>query len=113
MPAFSKILIANRGEIACRVLHTAQRLGYRTVAVFSEADANALHVQLADEAVCIGPAPVQQSYLNINAIIDAARRTGPMPCIPAMASCRKTPISPWPASRPGWCSSAPAPKPSR
>jgi geranyl-CoA carboxylase alpha subunit len=76
MPAFSKILIANRGEIACRVLHTAQRLGYRTVAVFSEADAEARHVQLADEAVCIGPAQVQQSYLNIEAIIDAARRTG-------------------------------------
>lgn len=76
MPAFSKILIANRGEIACRVLHTAQRLGYRTVAVFSEADADARHVQLADEAVCIGPAPVQQSYLSIDAIIDAARRTG-------------------------------------
>lgn len=76
MPAFSKILIANRGEIACRVLHTAQRLGYRTVAVFSEADADARHVQLADEAVCIGPAPVQQSYLNIDAIIDAAHRTG-------------------------------------
>lgn len=76
MPAFSKILIANRGEIACRVLHTAHRLGYRTVAVFSEADADARHVQLADEAVCIGPAQVQQSYLNIDAIIDAARRTG-------------------------------------
>ena len=76
MPAFNKILIANRGEIACRVLHTAHRLGYRTVAVFSEADAHARHVQLADEAVCIGPAQVQQSYLNIEAIIDAARRTG-------------------------------------
>ena len=76
MPAFNKILIANRGEIACRVLHTAHRLGYRSVAVFSEADAHARHVQLADEAVCIGPAHVQQSYLNIEAIIDAARRTG-------------------------------------
>ncbi|MDB6142385.1 MAG: 3-methylcrotonyl-CoA carboxylase [Pseudomonas sp.] len=76
MPAFSKILIANRGEIACRVLSTAHRMGYRTVAVFSDVDADARHVQLADEAVCIGPAPVQQSYLNINAIIDAARRTG-------------------------------------
>jgi len=76
MPAFNKILVANRGEIACRVLHTAHRLGYRTVAVFSEADAGARHVQLADEAVCIGPSQVQQSYLNIDAIIDAARRTG-------------------------------------
>ncbi|KAB0483784.1 geranyl-CoA carboxylase alpha subunit [Pseudomonas reinekei] len=76
MPGFSKILIANRGEIACRIQRTAQALGYRTVAVFSDADAEALHVQMADEAVNIGPAPVQQSYLNIPAIIDAARRTG-------------------------------------
>jgi len=76
MPAFSKILIANRGEIACRIQRTAQALGYRTVAVFSDADADALHVQLADEAVNIGPAAVQQSYLNQQAIIDAARRTG-------------------------------------
>jgi geranyl-CoA carboxylase alpha subunit len=76
MPALKKILIANRGEIACRIQRTAQTLGYRTVAIFSDADANALHVQLADEAVNIGPAPVQQSYLNMAAIIDAARRTG-------------------------------------
>jgi geranyl-CoA carboxylase alpha subunit len=76
MPGLRKILIANRGEIACRIQRTAQALGYRTVAVFSEADADALHVQLADEAVNIGPAPVQQSYLNIPAILDAARRTG-------------------------------------
>ncbi|BAN49497.1 geranyl-CoA carboxylase subunit apha [Metapseudomonas resinovorans] len=76
MPAFNKILIANRGEIACRVMRTAQSLGYRTVAVYSEADSEARHVQLADEAVCIGPAPVGQSYLSIAAIIDAAQRTG-------------------------------------
>ncbi|WP_223435038.1 MULTISPECIES: acetyl/propionyl/methylcrotonyl-CoA carboxylase subunit alpha [unclassified Pseudomonas] len=76
MPALKKILIANRGEIACRIQRTAQSLGYRTVAVFSDADADALHVQIADEAVNIGPAPVQQSYLNIPAILDAARRTG-------------------------------------
>ncbi|MCQ6256770.1 acetyl/propionyl/methylcrotonyl-CoA carboxylase subunit alpha [Pseudomonas sp. Q11] len=76
MPAFSKILIANRGEIACRIQRTAQALGYRTVAVFSEADAAALHVRMADEAVLIGAAPVQQSYLNQPAILDAARRTG-------------------------------------
>ena len=76
MPGLRKILIANRGEIACRIQRTAQALGYRTVAVFSDADADALHVQLADEAVNIGPAPVQQSYLNIPAILDAARRTG-------------------------------------
>lgn len=76
MPGLRKILIANRGEIACRIQRTAQSLGYRTVAIFSDADAEALHVQMADEAVRIGPAPVQQSYLNIPAILDAARRTG-------------------------------------
>ncbi|NWA27903.1 acetyl/propionyl/methylcrotonyl-CoA carboxylase subunit alpha [Pseudomonas gingeri] len=76
MPAFHKILIANRGEIACRVILGAQALGYRTVAVFSEADAQARHVRLADEAVCIGPPPVAQSYLNSAALLDAARRTG-------------------------------------
>ncbi|MNZ58172.1 Acetyl-/propionyl-coenzyme A carboxylase alpha chain [compost metagenome] len=76
MPGLKKILIANRGEIACRIQRTAQTLGYRTVAVFSDADADALHVRIADEAVNIGPAPVQQSYLNIQAILDAARRTG-------------------------------------
>jgi geranyl-CoA carboxylase alpha subunit len=56
---FKKILIANRGEIACRIIRTAQTLGYRTVAVYSEAEPLALHVTLADEAVCIGPAPVR------------------------------------------------------
>jgi len=76
MPAIQKILIANRGEIACRIQRTAQALGYRTVAVYSDADADALHVQIADQAVHIGPAAVQQSYLNIPAIIDAARRSG-------------------------------------
>ncbi|MBB1519481.1 geranyl-CoA carboxylase subunit apha [Aquipseudomonas guryensis] len=76
MPAFNKILIANRGEIACRVMRTAQALGYRTVAVYSTADAGARHVQLADEAVCIGPAQVNQSYLVIDNIIKAAQKTG-------------------------------------
>lgn len=73
---FKTILIANRGEIACRVIRTAQSLGYQTVAVYSEADANALHVQAADKAVCIGPAEVGQSYLNMEAILDAAQRSG-------------------------------------
>ncbi|SAM34590.1 MULTISPECIES: acetyl-CoA carboxylase biotin carboxylase subunit [unclassified Pseudomonas] len=76
MPQFTKILIANRGEIACRIQRTAQALGYRTVAVYSDADAEALHVQMADEAVRIGPAAVQQSYLNIPAILEAAEKTG-------------------------------------
>lgn len=72
----TKLLIANRGEIAVRVIHTAKALGYRTVTVYSEADANALHVQEADEAVCIGPAQVTASYLNADAILEAARKTG-------------------------------------
>ncbi|MEP3562432.1 MAG: acetyl/propionyl/methylcrotonyl-CoA carboxylase subunit alpha [Marinobacter sp.] len=71
-----KLLIANRGEIACRVIQTAKALGYRTVAVYSEADANALHVEQADEAVCIGPAQVSASYLNADAILAAAKKTG-------------------------------------
>lgn len=73
---FSKILIANRGEIACRVIKTARRLGIRTLAVYSEADANARHVRLADEAVLLGPAAARESYLVAEKILDAARRTG-------------------------------------
>ena len=73
---FKKILIANRGEIACRVVKTARSMGIETVAVFSEADADALHVKMADEAVPIGPAPAAQSYLVIDKIIDVCRRTG-------------------------------------
>ncbi|WP_300652595.1 acetyl/propionyl/methylcrotonyl-CoA carboxylase subunit alpha [Pseudomonas sp.] len=76
MPAFNKILIANRGEIACRVMRTAKDLGYRTVAVYSEADADSRHVQEADQALCIGPAQVNRSYLQIDAIIAAALKTG-------------------------------------
>jgi 3-methylcrotonyl-CoA carboxylase alpha subunit len=73
---FTKILIANRGEIACRVIRTARRLGIATVAVYSEADAAALHVAQADEARLIGPAPARDSYLNIAAIIAAAHDSG-------------------------------------
>jgi len=73
---FDKLLIANRGEIACRVIRTAKRMGIAAVAVYSDADADALHVALADEAVRIGPSPAADSYLNIDAIIGAARATG-------------------------------------
>ncbi len=72
---FSKILIANRGEIACRVIRTARRMGVRTVAVYSAADANARHVRMADEAVCIGAAAARESYLVGERILDAARRS--------------------------------------
>ena len=70
------VLIANRGEIACRVIRTARGLGMRTIAVYSDADRNALHVRLADEAVRIGPAPARESYLNVAAILAAARSSG-------------------------------------
>jgi propionyl-CoA carboxylase alpha chain len=73
---FKKILIANRGEIACRVIKTARRMGIATVAVYSEADARALHVEMADEKVLIGPPPAAQSYLDIDRIIEACKQTG-------------------------------------
>ena len=73
---FSKILIANRGEIACRIIKTARRMGIATVAVYSDADRDALHVEMADEAVHIGPAPAAQSYLLADKIIEACRATG-------------------------------------
>ena len=73
---FASLLIANRGEIACRVSRTARRLGVETIAVFSAADAHALHVETADRAVCIGPAPARDSYLNIPNVIAAARHSG-------------------------------------
>ena len=80
---FDKILIANRGEIACRVIKTARRMGIATVAVYSEADRDARHVQLADEAVFIGPAPSRESYLVMDKIIDAGRKTGAQAVHPA------------------------------
>src|SRR3990172_6992287 len=73
---FKKILIANRGEIACRVIRTARAMGIKTVAVYSEADADALHVREADEAVAIGPSPAAQSYLAIDNILAAVAETG-------------------------------------
>jgi acetyl/propionyl-CoA carboxylase alpha subunit len=73
---FDKILIANRGEIACRVIKTARRLGVKTVAIYSEADAAAMHVRMADEAYCVGPAASKESYLKMERILDICKKTG-------------------------------------
>ena len=73
---FDKLLIANRGEIACRVATTARRLGVRTVAVYSDADASARHVTLCDEAWRLGPAPASESYLNAARVLEVARGSG-------------------------------------
>src|SRR5262247_2618974 len=73
---FKRILIANRGEIACRVIKTARKMGIATVAVYSDADRDALHVEMADEAVAIGPPAAAESYLVIDKIVDACRKTG-------------------------------------
>src|SRR5262245_50141214 len=72
---FQKILIANRGEIACRVIRTVHRMGIRSVAVYSEADKDAPHVLMADEAVCLGPPPSRESYLAIDKVIAACSQT--------------------------------------
>ncbi|MDT0169101.1 urea carboxylase [Pseudarthrobacter sp. BRE9] len=76
MNTFDTLLIANRGEIACRIIESARKLGLRTVAVFSEADRGAKHVRLADEAVLLGPAPAKESYLRVDALLEAAKSTG-------------------------------------
>nr|XP_020657262.1 propionyl-CoA carboxylase alpha chain, mitochondrial isoform X2 [Pogona vitticeps] len=72
---FEKLLIANRGEIACRVIKTCKKMGIKTVAIHSDVDSNAVHVKMADEAVCVGPAPTSKSYLNMDAILEAIKKT--------------------------------------
>ncbi|XP_070799020.1 propionyl-CoA carboxylase alpha chain, mitochondrial isoform X1 [Pituophis catenifer annectens] len=72
---FDKLLIANRGEIACRVIKTCKKMGIKTVAIHSDVDSNAVHVKMADEAVCVGPAPTSKSYLNMDAIMEAIKKT--------------------------------------
>src|SRR6059058_4417532 len=80
---FKKILIANRGEIAMRIIYACRELGIKTVAVYSEADENSLHVRFADEDVCIGPARSADSYLNVPAVISAPKSPARTPSIPA------------------------------
>ena len=73
---FDKILIANRGEIACRIIRSAKKLGIKTVAVYSEADSNSMHVRLADESYCIGPAASKDSYLRMDKILEVTKKSG-------------------------------------
>ena len=102
---FKKILIANRGEIACRIIKTARRMGIATVAVYSDADARAPFVQMADEAVHIGPSPASESYLVAEKIIAACKQTGAQAVTfdlanPDLHRMRHTPNSPPPLTRP-------------
>ncbi len=103
---FQKVLIANRGEIAVRIIQACRDLGIISVAVYSEADREALHAQIADEAVCIGPARAADSYLNMDNIISAALASGVRPFIRASASCPRIRILPSASRRPVWRLSA-------
>lgn len=89
---FDKILVANRGEIACRVIKTLKKMGIRSVAVYSEADTNSLHVNLADEAYYIGPSPATSSYLNVNNILEAIRATGAQAVHPGYGFLSENPL---------------------
>mgnify|MGYP003138636001 CR=1 FL=1 len=100
--SFTRVLIANRGEIARRIQRGCRKLGLETVAVFSEADRDAPFVIEADHAVCIGGAAPSESYLNVDAILDAARPARAR-CIPAMAFCPRTPVSPLRSRRQALC----------
>ena len=104
---FEKILVANRGEVALRIMRAARELGVKTVAVYSTEDADTYPVRYADEAVCIGPAQSNKSYLVMASIIAAAKNTAPRRFIPATAFWPRTRSSPAPAPTTTWCSSAP------
>ena len=103
---FRRILVANRGEIAVRIIRACREMNIETVAVYSAADADALHVQLATRAVCIGPAKASQSYLNEAAVLPW--KAAAKPCIRATAFCRKTPSSRALSRAAASCSSGPA-----
>ena len=102
---FQKILIANRGEIACRVAATARRMGVKTVAVYSDADANAKHVAACDEAVHIGGSAPKDSYLRWERILEAAKATGAQAVHPGYGFLSEKTL-PTPARLPAWCLSA-------
>ena len=104
---FAKILIANRGEIAMRILRTCRMLGIRTVAIHSEVDADALHVRFADEAVCVGPAEASRSYLNVPQIIAAAEITGAEAIHPGYGFLSENSAFSARNPYPGWIASAP------
>ena len=110
---FKKILIANRGEIACRVAATARRMGVKTVAVYSDADANAKHVGACDEAVHIGGSAPKESYLRWERIIEAAKATGAQAVHPGYGFLSENEEFAQACAAPGWCSSARRPRPSR
>ena len=106
----STLLVANRGEIAIRVMKAARELGLRTVAVYSDADREAPHVRAADTAIRIGPAPAAESYLSIEAILEAARKTGADAIHPGYGFLSERRPSPAPSPTPGSRSSDPLPR---